>query len=403
MTKWTVYIQDEKDLKIYLKYPISKILIEEPRFSLRCERKYSLTTDFSYMEKMYEIAKSMNPDIKVLFNYDLLLHPSDFKYCDRFIHFLSKIPYTGIRVQDYGLALFISENYPEMELEISTFTGNYNYKAMDFFKENFPSMSCYVYPNDVDYKTLRFLEEKSKTKNELFFHGPLLLFYSRRRLIKESDYSDKLIGKNKYYEVYLKEKKRPKEFFRFIDNHHGSFLFYPKEISLIEYLSDFMSLNLSYGLIDLRGKEIDFIYRFNDAFFDIIKNDLYREEDRSLFQKKILEIQSLYNGNLTEGFFLKNKTDITKTNINNENKILLGKIISVVKDRVMAIRVINRFSKDQDNLVIQIPSSKKIKYYLKFIKDIEQNSIDQAIEEDIVLVNTVKGVVPQSLLYLYQE
>ncbi|MDH4129122.1 MAG: U32 family peptidase [Spirochaetota bacterium] len=398
-SKFTTYLCDENSLKSAVDLGFNKVLVEEPHFSLLCERKILNEIDLIYIESIFELGKKLNPNLEIIFNLDIIAHNNDIEKVKVFISQLQKIGYGGIRVQDIGIANIIHNHFPELTLEINTVTGNYNSKAISFLENSFkPQLRTIVLSRDIPYDNIVKISEKSILQNEILIHGPIILFYSKRHLIVESNFMDQSTNYNDQYELFLQEKMHPDDWFPFINNTHGSFMFYSKIFCLINRIQDIIKTNISNFLFDFRRQPLDTMKTVVTEFKKLIvkTKSCSNTTDHSNNSYKIIE--SCYPQGLTEGFFVKNTTDCNIKPMNNDNKPI-AKVLGVIKEKLIAVETISPFNLN-DTLIIKTPEGKAFSYTPGFIKTIEGDNLTSIIQDKLVILDWHKGVTPESLIYL---
>lgn len=371
-----------------------KLIIEEPHFSLLSRQKLLDKINYSFLEQSFK--KCQENDIQAVFNCDIILHDPILKDIQSFISRLVDRGYTVIRVQDLGLANYIFNNFPHLKLEINTATGNYNNKSYQFLEHSFsPALNCILFSKEIPYIDLNIIQEKSQLNNELLVHGPILMFYTKRRLIKESPLDNIEIDGEDRFTLLLKEQKRPDEWFEFYDNHHGAFMFYCHELALLEVMDKVLDSNIPSLLFDFRSKSNDVKKAVSHLYFEKI-NELRNNSKDKLNLKSI---EHFYPHGFSTGFFLENSTDShTKSKEEIEYRIL-GKIISIVKEKTIAIEVFETINLN-DELKILTPAGKELQYNPKSFKLLSNESIETAMEGQIIIAEWRKGIVPESYIVI---
>ncbi len=399
MPLFATYIQDLKQLKCALELNYDKLLIEEPRLSLLCTRDWKDEIDYNYLEKILSYGKNSNKSLQIIFNLDIIAHQEDLLVIKPFLNKIKNMGYDGIRVQDLGIASLIKNEFPEFRLEINTYTGNDNWKSLEFLEKSLsPTLKTFVFSKEVPIDDLIDMNHRSSLENEILIHGPILLFYTKRRLIEQSDFIQEDHRGEKYYKLLLEEQKRPGEYFPFHDNPHGSFLIYPKELCLFPHLKKVLEIGLNYVLFDFRNKPLDVMKIITEHYHKYIDSIISSSEKEFDVPKALKEMESYYSQGFTEGFFLENKTDSHVNQNITERDHCLGEVIGTIKESVMAVEVMNSFN-IRDELIIHTPEGKEILMNNYNLKDFNQCDIEQAHEGDMVIMNWRKGVTAKSLIF----
>ncbi len=396
----TTYIEGEETLKAAVEIGVTKVLVEEPYFSLLCRRDRGAEIDYNSIITNFELGKKLNPDLEIFFNLDLVLHHQDLNEIYHFIRKIQQIGLNGIRVQDIGLLNWLNKQFPDFPIDLNTITGNYNWQAVSFFEKRLsPSLKTIVLSKEIPWPDLKTIVLKSSLKNEILVHGPILMSYSKRRLISESPFSELGQISKDCYGLFLKEQKRPEEWFYFYDNAHGTFMFFCHELCLIQHIDKIIDTGISDLLFDFRGhppatmKEVLTIYRnrlSDDAFLAV--NKAFTEQEFAL--------KKLYPQGLTDGFFFNNPTNSnTVMAKKKDSSIYTAKVVGVIKEKVIAIETAYPFS-NQDLLTVITPEQKTFTFTPLFVQNLEGKEIESAEPGAIVLLNWRKGITVESLCYL---
>ncbi len=396
--KMTTYVEDRRTLETCVKLGYDKILIEEPHFSLLSPKDWTEKIDYEHIDSLFEMGKSLNPELEIVFNLDLMAHDNDLEGIKDLISHLQRIGYDGIRVQDIGLASLVKDMAPEVCLEVHTVTGNYNGQAISFLENALaPSITSIVFSKEIPYKELKDINDKSMLNNEILVHGPILLFYSKRRLIHESDFAEESHVGTERYGLFLQEKKRPDEYFRFLDNPHGSFMFHSEILCLIRHIPEILALGMPYILFDFRGQGIEVIQDVTHTF----KNQLEKHDRSSIWDDRdeeiITQIQKHYPEKLGEGFFLENLTDshVKEKEFGPAQRV--AKVLGVVKEKVIALEVLVPIETEAD-YTIKTPDGKSFSYSPRRIQQLDGINITRAPAGSIVIANWRKGVSTGSFI-----
>ncbi|GMT49139.1 MAG: hypothetical protein IEMM0008_0678 [bacterium] len=395
----TTYVEDQNTLEICVKLGYDKVLIEESHFSLLSQKDWTEKIDYEHIDSLFEIGKALNPKLEIVFNLDLMAHDQDLKEVKVLIDHLQRTNYDGIRVQDIGLASLIKDVAPEVHLEVHTVTGNYNGQAISFLEKALkPSIRSIVFSKEIPYKELKDINDKSTLNNEILVHGPILLFYSKRRLIHESDFAEESHVGTERYGLFLQEKKRPDEYFRFLDNSHGSFMFHSEILCLIRHIPEILALDMAYILFDFRGQEMAVIRDVTHGFkTQLRKHDSYSGWDDG-DEEIVTKMQNHYPQKLSDGFFLENLTDSHVKGKESGSAQRVAKVLGVVKERVMALEVLIPITTQAD-YTIKTPDGKSFSYSPRWIERLDGINITRALVGSIVIVNWRKGVSTGSSIH----
>lgn len=420
------YAENQEKLACLIDLGFRKILVEEPHFSLLCQRDAKASVDYSFLEKILKQAKEKNA--QVFFHLDLLLHPEKLKQAIQLVRDLYSMGYDGIRLQDLGLAHWICEHLDKFSFEWNTITGNANLRAILFWERSFsPLLKGIVFSKEIPYLDLKEIQEASSLENEILVQGPILLFYTQRRLIRESEFLESAqVGENRYA-FFLQEKKRPEEQFLFHDNTHGSFMFFSKELFLLFQIPRILDLGLSSLFFDFRAKSQDWMKHSVLLFQKAIE---YTKKDTPLTLESLeAEVQEIYPKGFTEGFFEENTTDNHKHKKSAKDHQVLAKLLESSREKRLVLECLRNFvlywldsssslsSSSLDSKLeldgvddirtpyfyFQTPEGREVSYRVNWIRDLagkEQREIQMG---NLIQTNWCKGVNSGSLLCIRER
>ncbi|MDH5680868.1 MAG: U32 family peptidase [Spirochaetota bacterium] len=397
--KLTGYVEGEESLRTLVETGYGKVLVESPRYSLLCLLNESRKDEYEEIKRLFELGKELDPQLEIVFNLDIIPHENELPDIERLIHGLLKIGYDGIRVQDMGVATIIRDMTPELKFEINSYTGNNNPEAVLFLEKAMgPGLSGITLSKEIDIRDLTEICHRMSVRAEIMVHGPILLFHSRRRLLKLSDFSGESYVEKDNYALWLKESKRPDDWFLFRDSAHGSFMFFCHELCLIKHVRELMELGPDYWLVDMRGKSGDVLKIVTEKYFgrmeDALSGDYHESEGNRLYD----EIEKLYPQGLTEGFFLENTTDSRVRSAGEDLGDCVGRVISVVKEKVMAVEILGDLRAGEE-LIVRTPEGKCLNYCASEIRTLEGQDVRELFVDHVYLFNWRKGLTAKCLIF----
>ena len=359
----------------------------------------------------------------MVFNLDLIAHNGDLKRIEKLYSFLEGVGYDGIRVRDLGLAKWLESG--KLWIELDSGASYKTREALDFLEEHLGAgLRTLVLSRELEYARLESIlcggrrdgskgrkgwkgRKERRLKTELLVHGPILLFYSRRRLLKEQGLVEE--DGSGGYEVYLEEKKRIGERYRFRDNEHGSFMFFYQELSLYGEVQKLRGLGLDYWLFDFRGKGLECIEGVKGLFENGNGND---GEERSIIEG----LGGYYVGGTTKGFFKGDLTDVLRKgkgkeegkeegvvdgmNEKKEYKELIGRVIGVVKGKTVAIEVLGVVVLGEEVWVEGGKGKEGMVYEIKEMRDLSgKEDIRGSKGGQVVITRWKKGITTGNMIY----
>ncbi len=340
-------------------------------------RELSRSFDCS-KEDFYEIshlAKTLN--LKRVLCYDALICERDFNRVMSFFEIIDQDSYDYIRVQDLGVfeqLIELGHNQLQLILE----TAFHNKEAIKVILKNYGEVVSKII---LSYElTLDLIKEyieiitKENIGVELLCYGPILLFYSPRKLLSASLMTEKQVVANSL--------ESPHKGYEILENLHGTFMYHLKDLFIYEQLK-----NLS---ID---KRIDPLFTKDgiEKFFDWLdnSNERYPKQDRKF----------------TQGYLAVNKTDVLfpklkNTRLNRVDENFVGTVLENKKGSHIAVRVEGKRVKKEDELYFINPEGKIINHTIQQLYDLSFNDISSAENQDIFLIKSLKKITPKTKVYL---
>lgn len=325
----------------------------------------------------------------IILNFDILLCESDFQTSIRKFNELNLSDDMVIRVQDTGVLEYLLE-HTQNPIQFICETGNINRQGLEAWVK-------YI-GNRLDRLILSIqassLQLKEMLKNincdcEILGFGPILLFYSPRKLLSplEFDIDDNVIEK-----LAQSEESSHKDF-PVIENYHGTFMFYNKWHCLIDHCEQLQNLGINYLRIDL-AREIGHL----DLILDIIKNF---DDD------KFLKLKNEFPQKLIKSFFRSNKSDVLFKKLKNQRRAkddidYFGEITAVEKPDLLIFE--NRSQKiinPESEIRILTPEGKEYTRKVFEISDLMGNGItDFSVPIERGMISYMSGIIPKSVIFL---
>lgn len=288
------FVGNEHRLRLAIEHGADHVILEDTKLSARSYAE-TVGPGFNHLKEWAQIARSINPDIQLSFNLDILVHERHFPLIKTLINTLKEAHIHRIRIQDPGLYLFIQHEMPEASVDLSTETGNQNLESIGYFSKKF---SRQVLSNEMPYSELKnTLNTFPEHAFEIQIHGPILIQYSNRRyLLGKENESDHIVR-------FAQDQQYPNRHYRFYDNPHGHFMYLYFDRCLLPYMTELRTLPLARWLIDGRGESDPYLTQALRLF------KKYRDSLLSPDTSDISLLQKVAVRPLKGGFFRANYTD----------------------------------------------------------------------------------------------
>ncbi len=350
-------------------------------------RPRSLSRRGNLNKKELEIAAKgfRKQNKKVILEWDILMVESVFKIKTDFFDSLDLSLFDAVRVQDPG-ALYHVLNSTNINIQLITETGNHNIKGLKGWRDLVGQrLDCLIVSSELNYKTLLSYKENLDCPLEVLAFGPLLLFYTPRSLV--SPHLSNINQQEKIVNVTSEES--PHKGFEVVENIHGTFMYYPKDLCLIDKTTELNELDINYR-IELSNRPIEFL----ETIINLFNN--YSQPEYQNFKEN-------YNRPIIRGFFGANKTDVLFTKLKNHrlnrvDKTHIGKIKAVERNSYLILGLEGEQDLEiNQEIEILTPEGKIINHIVHSMSDIENNPLEKVAKTNILLPY-IKGVVPQSVV-----
>lgn len=318
----------------------------------------------------------------------------------------------AVIVQDFGLAKFIKENFPEVELHGSTQMTVANHIEANYLKEI--GFTRVVLPRELSFEEIKSIREKTDIELEVFVSGSLCISYSG------NCYMSSFIGGRSGNRGMCAQPCRKE----YVSEENGEgYLLSPKDQLLgLNEIKKLKEIGIDSIKLEGRMKEPNYVFQTVSYFKNLI--DEVEIEEKS---------SQLFNRGYTKGFFYKDRSDLINknfsSNIGKEIGELKGKELKLKEDIVLGDGIIylskeyetlggtfiNRIEtknglqkigkKDEIITLKDIPKGTKYihRNYSKEISDLTEKRIKQEDKKHPVVFNFLGKIGNRAKIELYTK
>lgn len=314
------------------------------------------------------------------------------KLCDfPFDHF------DGVRVADPGALNFLLENFPKVPIHFVAEMGNHNIEALKGWCELIgEQLSRLVLSIELPSQKLAQYIDELPVQVEFMALGPILLFYSPRKLVSHafSDIEDDT--DEEWKEVMANSEESAHKGFKVFENSHGTFMFNPKIFCLLEQWDELKEMGLDYARVELGDKSelLHEIQQLNQNF------------DKS----KASEIKESFGQKAIRGFYHVNRSDVLFPKLKNARRSrsdqnYLGEVVEVSKGKYIAIYIRNHDHGVElgSNIKILTPDGKEKHVSLNKISDVGGQSLNKIVGQNVILIPSIGGVSVRSTVFMQNQ
>ncbi len=361
-----------------------EVIISSKQFS--CMGTYSLEKAQQTAKELFQLGK------KVFFDWDILMTQRDLERLKKILCRIDMSYIHAIRVRDKGALQFLLEEEFPQKIHLNLDGGDHNERGIlrwiDFAGEKLERV---ILSKELDKKCLMtYIPKISRLsrETELLGLGPIALFYTPRALLS-AQIEQRVKGYDTLQAVGFSEESVHRGF-PIVENSHGTFMFYPKDLNLLDQRNFFQNLGLSAFRIDLRHLEPS---DQNKILYALMKNEQNLAYPRS-------HIKGFFNANKSHTLFKKLKN----FHLLNKGEQFVGEICDIKKNQYMGffcqgpskVRI-------HDYLEITTPDGKNKKIKVCWLKDALGRDVQETEKGRLFYSNPTTGISIKSSVALSSQ
>lgn len=333
-------------LKTAVIFGADAVYIGGEAFGLRAKAK-----NFSREDMAEGIRFAHAHSTRVYVTANILAHNRDLDGARAYFRELKEIEPDALIISDPGMFTLAREEWPEVEIHISTQANNTNYMTYRFWWEQ--GAKRVVSARELSLAEIKEIREKIPEDMEIesFVHGAMCISYSGRCLL--SNYftgRDANQGECTHpcrWKYAVMEESRPGEYLPVYENERGTYIFNSKDLCMIQYIPEILDAGIDSLKIEGRMKTALYVATVARTYRKAI--DDY-QKDPELYKKNmpwyLEQISNCTYRQFTTGFFFgkpDETTQIYDSNTYVKEYTYLG-IIGEVRDGLCRIEQRNKFS-----------------------------------------------------------
>lgn len=325
--------------------------------------------------------------LRTVLVWDLLAKDRDIADSGALLHRLSRNLFDAVRVSDPGIAAYLRERFPDWPQQLVLESGNHNLTGLKTWTERLGPERIAV-SNEIPMGQLALMRSNLSTQVEILGLGRLLIFMTPRKLlspIQRAEAAADAIQQTLHNEEDGKN-------FPFIENSHGTFMFYEKELFLLPYLAEIRAAGVDVVRLDLSHLSPQPVIQ---CLADFLRNPVQTAEKA---------LRQCLGPKLTRGFFKSNRTDKQFRKLRNPHLLIddardyIGKVVETRKKGYLALETRTTFEVGE-TLHIVVPEGGEKVHRVAWIKDSAQREQSRAACPGLWLINPGRGISSGSLVY----
>ncbi len=331
--------------------------------------------------KAAQLAKSLG--LKTVLLCDALVGQKEF---DSFAKSLSEMTpfFDAARALDPGVMQFLFD-HTDIALHFVADTGNHNLVGLKAWEDYFTDrLERIVLSIELSKESLTHIIPKLKTPCELLVLGRILLFHSPRALLSplSGEASDQ-----SWIDAVGASEESPHKGFPLIENKQGSFMFLAKDFCLAEQLKDLRDMKLDFMRLDPTGCEPEVALK--------VAGELLSDKPEAA--------KDSWPNLVIRGFYGVNKSDVLFKKLKNPSRDkthAIAEVLDTRKGDPVTVRVLDGAKLNAGMKIEMVsPDGKKKQIELKWIRDLNGNTIDHAAENMIVSLPPIGSATCKALIF----
>jgi len=359
---------DLERLKVTLLYGADACYIGGYKYGLRAN-----AVNFSIDEIKEACSFAHNLGKKVYLTMNMVFHNEDYEEVKDYIKEVVESGIDAFILSELNLVKYIKENYPNVEVHISTQNTNTNYLSVKFLKSL--GVDRVVLAREVGIDDIEKIGHLVDVDLEVFIHGAMCTFYSGRCALS-SYFTNRDANRGGCSQVCR---------FLFKDEKDSFFSLATKDLNLIDYITKLIDLNVASLKVEGRMRSIYYLATVIGTYRKLIDkyiSNTLTDEDINKFKENLERVSNRENSSQ----YMKNEIDYNDQYYLTErseksNQDFLALVLSYDrKEKILYLKQRNLFSKG-DNVVLFTPKD-ELSFIVDEIYDDKNNLIEVANQAD---------------------
>ena len=374
-------------LEYAVKYGADAVYLGVVDFSLRAMRKGELIT-LDNIKQAVELAHSLGA--KAYLTLNIFAFNNDIEQLEKCIDIFKDANPDAVILSDFGVFNLVRKYMPDTQVHVSTQTNTLNYESVKFWRDL--GASRVILARELPIKDIAEIRKRvPDVELESFVHGSQCVSFSGRCLL--SDYFTNGERKANHgncsqpcrWSYKLVEETRPGQYYEINQDERGSHILSPKDLCLVEHLSELIEAGVDSLKIEGRTKSLYYVSAVTKTYRLAIDECL--KNPSADLHKYFLELKKVGNRGFTTGFALgENKSDSYSYDISKglAGADFLCEFKNVEKDGYFLVKIKNKIYLN-DEVEIITPDEQFVTKVLGF-KNEDGEEVELANTNDDIYV-----------------
>jgi putative protease len=381
--KFNTFVTSREDIQACAATPSLEEVLIEPR-ELGREGRIS-------KEQAVELAAyAVECGLKPVLVWDILMTQGEFTAKCEVVASMNLDSFDAIRTQDPGAAVWVRERLSHKKLQFVVENSNHNLPGLKRWVRDLTPERLVLSTQLPEEKLVTCCRELS-TQCEILGAGKILLFYSKRHLLRSNFSSGEELADAKWIYADSMSEESASRPFPTIENEHGTFMYLNKDHFILDKLANLESAGMHTVRIDMR--------------------DLREEGHAATGIKELCEKVFAHDDTLGESwprptsapFFKRNRTDKQFARMKPQTRLLrdnscLGEVVSVERGEAIAIYTLQEFATGNSKFKYISHDGQTVETSIESFMDLSGNPVDACQAHAVVISPWVKGMKPGAIL-----
>lgn len=367
---------DIERLKVTLLYGADAVYIGGEKYGLRAN-----ATNFTLEEIKEGCSFAHKLGKKVYLTLNIVFHNEDMNGVHDYISSVVNAGIDAFIVSDPFIISYIKEEFPQVEVHLSTQASTTNYKAVEFFQKQ--GIDRIVLARETSLKEIKEIIDKTGIDIEVFIHGAMCTCYSGRCAL--SNYvTNRDANRGGCAQVCR---------FSFAVDGKKDFTFATKDNNLSHYIGELIKSNVTSLKVEGRMRSLYYLATVIGAYRELIDNYYDNTLTEDLLNQLEERLAKVANREASTHYLIKqaDETDQYYTGRNEaSNQDYLGQVISYDKEKKLVKFYERNYFEINDTVELFTPRKKRKIFTVQELYDEDMNKVEIARH-------------PDNIYYLYLE
>ena len=372
---------DLERLKVTLLYGADAVYIGGEIGSLRAN---AINFTIPEIKEGCSFAHKLNK--KVYLTLNIVFHNEEIKEIEDYIKKVVEAGIDAFIVSDPFVISYLVNNYPEVEVHLSTQNSTSNYKAVEFFKEE--GVKRIVLARELSKEEIKEIIKQTKCDIEVFIHGAMCTCISGRCAL-----SNYVTGRDANRGGCAQVCR-----FQFSNKEEKDFTMALKDMNMANYIKDLIEIGVKSLKVEGRMRSLYYLATVIGTYREIIDNyyaNTLTEDKMKVYQERLDRVA---NRETSSHYFTKEAdyTDQYYTGrVEVSNQDYLGQVISYDNNLVKIFE--RNYFEVGDEVELFTPEGKHINFIVDKLYNSEKETVDVANHPDQIyyLSFETKELIPE--------